>query len=268
MTIKPANPPPTALQAPLNGGLMERSRITSLPLLFNKNVSSSLTTGDIILRNLTTSAAITADKLALTYNSSTNQANLTFPGLLNQRLPDGLYRLRISAASVVAVDGKPLDQDFILDFHVLTGDANGDRITNDLDLYRVWQNQRKSVAARDLNNDLNGDGQFTSADLDVVRGNYLGRLPTIGRLNSDVTKNGVINEFDHLAVWLDLLGPGSARNLAHDLNGDGQATEEDLALVSGHLRSLGLRLNSFLGQPKAVVPTLSPSWNRVIKPLR
>jgi hypothetical protein len=50
-------------------------------------------------------------------------------------------------------------------------------VVNDLDLYRVWQNLLKLPANRDLNEDLNRDGQVDSADLNVVTGHYLANVP-------------------------------------------------------------------------------------------
>ena len=60
---------------------------------------------------------------------------------------------------------------------MLLGDVNGDRVVNDLDSYTVWQNQLKPVASRDLNADLNGDGQVDAADVAVVRSHFVAKLP-------------------------------------------------------------------------------------------
>jgi hypothetical protein len=76
-------------------------------------------------------------------------------------------------------------------FHVLTGDVNGDRVTNDLDLYQVWQNLLQPPASRNLSHDLNGDGQVTSADVDLVRSRYLASLPTPAPPPNPAGGNGV-----------------------------------------------------------------------------
>ena len=182
-TVKAATPLPLPLLAPLNNGLVERSKVTSLVLNFNVDVGATLTSSDIILRNLTTGAIITPDKFTLTYNPTTLRAVVTFTNLPNSSLPNGVYRLRIDSTSVLG-NNKALAQDFVADFHVLAGDANGDRATNDLDLFRIWQNLLKTPDNRDLNDDLNGDGQVTLADLDVVRANYGAHLPAIGASGS------------------------------------------------------------------------------------
>jgi hypothetical protein len=54
--------------------------------------------------------------------------------------------------------------------------VNGDGVTNDRDLFLVFSDLSKAPAARNLNEDLNADGQVTVADLDVVKSNYLGAI--------------------------------------------------------------------------------------------
>ena len=52
---------------------------------------------------------------------------------------------------------------------VRNGDANGDGVTNELDLYQVWQTVRRPAAARNLNDDLNGDHRVDADDVELVR---------------------------------------------------------------------------------------------------
>jgi len=47
---------------------------------------------------------------------------------------------------------------------VLTGDVNGNRVVNDIDLYGVWQELLKAPASRDLNAGSGCDGAVTLAD--------------------------------------------------------------------------------------------------------
>jgi hypothetical protein len=108
----------------------------------------------------------------VTYNSVTDEARLTFVGLPAGSLPAGSYQLTLSAAGVQNSKGAVMRADYVLNFHVQPGDANGDQVTNDLDLYRVWQNLAKPLAQRDLGVDLTGDGQVTVDDLNVVKANY------------------------------------------------------------------------------------------------
>jgi len=171
------NLPPSVLGITVNDGSIQRSRINSLALQFSENVAASLTADDFVLRNLTTGALVAPSAMTLAYDPGANRATVSFPGLASQKLGDGNYQLTINASSVVDVDGTPMVANYLFNFYALTGDANGDRITNDQDLYRVWQNLLKPLASRSLNEDLNGDGQVTMADVEVVRGNYLVTLP-------------------------------------------------------------------------------------------
>ncbi|MBI4326904.1 MAG: PKD domain-containing protein, partial [Chloroflexi bacterium] len=176
VTVRFVNEPPRALASALNDGLAQRSQFTALAVTFSENLSDGLSTKDLLLQNLSAETFIPAEQLALAYNRSTNQATLTFPGLPGQKLPDGNYRLTLIATGITDSGGKTLATDLWLEFHVLTGDVNGDRLTNDLDLYQAWRNQGKSGATA-LNDDLNGDGQVDAEDASAIRNNYLASLP-------------------------------------------------------------------------------------------
>ena len=176
MVVTVKDPPAISLSF-VNDGSVQRSRVTSLTLQFNLNVSASLDLTDIVLRNLTTGASIDSSSLSLSFDTTSNKAVLTFPGLAARKLPDGNYQLTVLAAGVISTDGFHLTVDYSFNLFVLTGDVNGDRITNDLDLYLVWQNLLQPAALRNLAQDLDGDGQITNADVAVVKSNYLATLP-------------------------------------------------------------------------------------------
>ena len=233
--VKQINRAPALLATLLNEGLPERSRVTQIPLAFTKDVSASLSVNDVILQNLSTGFAVSPKQMALSYDPASNRATLTFPGLPGQKLPDGNYRFSLGAAGVTDSDGKPLSNDGTFEFHVLSGDTNGDRSTNDLDLYRVWQNQLKPPAQRDRNADLNGDGQVTLADLAPVMDSYGKHLPAVDeRLPGDANGDGRIDDLDLLKVWQELSKPETSRDLRYDFNADGKLDNADLAIVNNH----------------------------------
>ena len=66
-----------------------------------------------------------------------------------------------------------MNDDFALSFQVKAGDTNADGVTNDVDLVGMWRALRKPVGQRDLNYDLNGDGQVNEKDLDLLKSKYL-----------------------------------------------------------------------------------------------
>jgi hypothetical protein len=78
----------------------------------------------------------------------------------------------------------------------------------------------------------------TTADLDIVRSNYRSFLLPTGRLAGDANNDGVVNDLDLFAVWQDLSKPPNARNLAHDLDGDGLITPADLDIVRANYAPL------------------------------
>ena len=176
---------PAVLSTTINDGSIQRSRVNTYTVQFSENVGASLSEDDFLLHNLTTNTDVDPIDTTLTYDAVTNRATIEFTGFPGDKLADGNYRLTINAASVVDADGKPMAANYTFTFHVLTGDANGDRVTNDLDLYRVWQNLLKLPAARSLNEDLSGDGQVNFVDVNIVRGNYLATLPAPGPASLD-----------------------------------------------------------------------------------
>jgi len=150
-------------------GLVQRSQVSSFTLQFNRDVSATLDATKVTLRSAGT--VIEPSSMALAWDAGSNTAKLTFPGLAEERLPEGQYTLTL-AADVKDVSGTPLGQ-FSHQFSVLFGDATGDGRANDLDLYHVWQNQQKAPAAQDKNADVDGDGFINADDLTLVQNGYL-----------------------------------------------------------------------------------------------
>jgi uncharacterized delta-60 repeat protein len=105
---------------------------------FTSNVGSSLSLADLSLVNLTTGTTPAPGSMSLAYESATNVATLTFPGLPNQILSDGRYRLTLSASGISDINGFRLDgngdgipgDDYVHNFAFLTGDANHDGRVN------------------------------------------------------------------------------------------------------------------------------------------
>ena len=62
---------------------------------------------------------------------------------------------------------------------VANGDADGDGVTNEKDLYRVWQVSRQPSATQNLNDDLTGDGMVDGEDLGIVRRNLGSRAVAV-----------------------------------------------------------------------------------------
>jgi len=234
ISVQAAPRTPVALPMAINFGQTQRSRVAELAVRFTDDVSASLTLDDVRLTNLTTGALIDRSAMALVYDPLTNIARLSFPNLSGAKLNDGNYQLTVAAAGVTNRAGAKLASDFQFDFHVLAGDANGDRMVNELDLFEVWQ----SLGSGAANADLTGDGHVDSTDLAVVKDHFRNKIAPPQPLGGDFNFDGLINERDLYLLWRNLQKPSDQRDLTYDVNHDGRVTSDDLAAVksnfSGH----------------------------------
>ena len=146
---------------------------------FTSNVASSLSLADLSLVNLTTGTTPAPGTMNLTYDASVNMATLTFPGLPNQRLADGRYRLTLSAAGISDVNGFRLDgngdgqpgDDYVHQFFFLVGDANNDGRVNLNDFNILAANFGQS--GRDFTQgDFNYDGTVNLADFNLLAARF------------------------------------------------------------------------------------------------
>jgi hypothetical protein len=160
---------PDVREVRTNPGANQLSRVTSITVQFNLNVAASLAVSDFALRRLDAGGIL--EPLSMAYDSARHEATLQFPGSPGGALLEGRYELSVLARGVATSEGIAMVRDHVADFTVLAGDTNGDAVTNDLDLYNVWQNLLRPAADRDLSHDLNGDGQIDARDLEVVGAN-------------------------------------------------------------------------------------------------
>jgi ELWxxDGT repeat protein len=256
-SVRESTPSPVVSVLPLNGGLDQRSTVDRIVLQFNVNVGPTLDLADLRLENLTTGTVVSPTLMALAYDTLGNRATLTFPGLQSRRLADGSYRLTLEAGSVASPAGRELSQAFVVNFQALAGDSNGDGVTNDLDLYRIWRNQLKPPGASDPNADLNGDGRVDATDLGIVRGHYLSEIVSPGRGSAPVPEAaGRVDEFR----ILDLGSPWASapRTVPVSLASHAGSPWEEGLLGSGEER-FGLRRTPRGGAGDAIGSGVSPS---------
>jgi hypothetical protein len=166
--------PPRILNSAVNGGLVSRSSLTSIGFNFQEEGLVVLSSSQLTVQNLATGTQTQLSVSVFNYDPVSGHAALTFAP---NTLPDGNYTLSVPAGTIRDTVGNAISTPYTISFFVLKGDANGDRVTNDLDLYRVWQNQLKPAAARNPNDDLNGDGVVDAADVAIVKSNYLANVP-------------------------------------------------------------------------------------------
>jgi hypothetical protein len=190
VNVQPTGTGPVVLGLEVNDGQIQRSRLAGVAVQFSTNVGASLTAADLTLRNLTTATNVPAANLALNFDTTTN--TWTIAPAAGVTLSAGNYRLTVLAAGILDNGGQSLASNALVDFHVLPGDANGDRAVNDRDLFLVWQNTFLAPANQNPNADLTGDGFVSAADLLVVRSNYLTTLPSTSpqTLNASLAGGG------------------------------------------------------------------------------
>lgn len=142
----------------------------------------------LTLTNLTTSTTIASSNLAVTFNSTTHTATVTFPGFANGILPNADWRLSVS--SLVADGGGALiGNPSSVDFYTLAGDMNRDRVVNFDDLLVLAQNYGQSGKVFSQGNlNYSADGAVDFDDLLILAQNY-GQLLVVSTKASSATAN-------------------------------------------------------------------------------
>lgn len=124
--------------------------------------------------NLTTGQTLPSAQIAITGSGTTLRVNLrsssTFPPLA-----DGNYRLIVRAEHLKDPAGNSFGPDFVYNFFVLNGDANGDRRVDFADLLIVAQNYGRTFnpgSAAYTRGDFNGNGVIEFGDLLILAQAY------------------------------------------------------------------------------------------------
>ena len=135
-----------------------------LSITFDKNISPSLGSDDLIVENLTTGQTIPSSAFALAYDLGTNVATLTYTAGTGV-LPDGRYRATLLAS------GTTLMADHAFEFTFLRGDANGDGRVNLGDFNILAANFGQSP--RDFTQgDFDYNGLVNLRDFNILAGRF------------------------------------------------------------------------------------------------
>jgi hypothetical protein len=187
----------------------------TLNVQFSASVWGSLLAEDFVITNLDDNSTIPASAQSLFYSPATMTGALTFPGYPNGVLPDGRYRVTLSAGNVADDAGNPLAADFTFDFFSLAGDANHNGVVDVDDLGVLathWQGTGKTFAHGDF--DYNGTVDVN--DLGILATNWqksllsgppaaaralapVASLPTTARQNAPAARR-----FDSLVFALSI----------------------------------------------------------------
>ena len=163
-------PPAADVDAPLvTGAAFEFESRQAVTFDFDENVAASLEPGDVVVANLTTGDSFSPD--AVEYDAATDTAAFTF----DAPLPDGNYAATLAAGTAQDAAGNPLADPQTLDFFVLAGDFNRDRVINTQDLLTVIQSFGTPQALG--GGDANYDGIVNTQDLLAVIQKFGQTLP-------------------------------------------------------------------------------------------
>jgi VCBS repeat-containing protein len=163
---------------PVAGFANQRSRIDQLVVTFSESLAQHPDAAFSLVR--TGGPAV---PLTVTWNADFSRATLTFsgPNVAGGSLTDGRYRLTVDGGQLITTSGQAIDGDgdhlgggaFVLDFHRLFGDADGDADTDFTDLARF----RQALGGPSVNPfiaynpifDSDGDGDVDFTDLAQFR---------------------------------------------------------------------------------------------------
>jgi hypothetical protein len=161
----------TTPPAVADGQFLYQAAPRRVAVRFSEDVSASLQADDLTVRNLTTGADLPAGAATLSWDAATLTATWTFASLA-----DANYRATLHAAGVSDRSNNAMAQDYVLDFFVLAGDANRDRVVNFADLLALARNYNTSGRAW-ADGDFTGDGVVNFNDLLTLARSYNKALP-------------------------------------------------------------------------------------------
>jgi glucose/arabinose dehydrogenase len=165
-----ANPPSVA-SVQIDDGTAQRSQVRHLVVTFGSLVNFG--DGAFVLTDLLEASVpnVTVGLHAEEIGGVTH-ATLTFSGsaVVNGSLPDGRFRLTIVAGHVTAQQSpfSPMSGNYVVEFHRLFGDSNGDAVVSavDLNAFRLAYATGPSIF------DFDGDGATSAFDFNQFRLRY------------------------------------------------------------------------------------------------
>jgi len=213
--------PPVVTDVVINDEALQRSRILSIDLTFDQEVT--VAEGALTLHNDTTGLDVPLPGGIVTSGAGDT---VTWD-LSGVDLPDGDYTATLSAAGVT----EPMDEDYTFGFHCLLGDFSGDKAVNadDIDLMVI----QVGSGANDPTYDLTGDTLVDSADLGHMVQTLVfinGDSSTRGTQPGDANLDGLISDGDLSIMLSNWQRPSSGWALG-DFTGNGIPGDEDLSVL-------------------------------------
>ncbi len=139
-------------------------------ITFDEDVTLSLGIDDLVVTPAGGGSNISPVSVTTDAGLKKGTFNFTTP------LADGNYRARLIASGVINNGAQPMYEEYYLDFFVLVGDANHDRIVDITDLGILatnWQGSPRTFSQ----GDFNYDGIVDISDLGILATNWQKSLP-------------------------------------------------------------------------------------------
>lgn len=153
----------------IDDGTAQRSSIRRFAATFSEDLVGALSVDDLVIVNQHTGGQVPAEAMTMSYDPATRTAVWSLAGLPGG-LANGRYTAVLKAGGITDVAGNGLDGgDYVVSFHRLLADANGDARITSTDL-AIWQQNYDPIGANAASNgpatgDWNLDGKVNSADL-------------------------------------------------------------------------------------------------------
>jgi hypothetical protein len=140
---------------------------------FSENVSATLGSADV--RAVAVPSGAQVRPSASSYDPTTNTATFSLP----TTSAHGNYRASITQGGVTDAAGNVMAAAPALDFFILTGDLNRDRVVDGRDFASLAANFGKTAGATYEQGDVNGDGAVNGSDFSLLAANFGKSVPPV-----------------------------------------------------------------------------------------
>jgi hypothetical protein len=256
---------PKVLGSFINHGEAQRSMIQGIGVTFDRDVSSSLASADLKVRNIATGAMVDVSGASLLFDPQSFSATWVLDKNPNHLLPDGNFIAWVELGQL-AFDGDriraeaehlPLD-DFTFGFHQLAGDSDGDRDVDFKDSWNIrnaWGSQSGQSPYRTFF-DFNLDGTVGASDRLRIQPNYFTTLPEAVGLHlflRNDTGDSAINQATNIYdLALGIVGGTQISRLEFRIDGGSIQNESNLLGETSPLILSSQLIDQYLGHALTV----------------